>query len=99
MNTNMMELNLNEMEMVNGGTSAEDHYLGAITGMTFGGLGGLAVGSAIGGVVGGVPGACVGGQIGCLTGMVGGAVAGGIVGVSAIGKAANGLINKILSIF
>ena len=99
MNTNTMELNLNEMEMVNSGTSAEDHYLGAITGMTFGGLGGLAVGSAIGGVIGGVPGACVGGQIGCVTGMVGGTIAGGIVGASAIGKAATGLINKIMDLF
>ena len=67
MNTNTMELNLNEMAMVTGG-DAVDHVRGAVCGGFLCGIGGLVVG----GVVGGAP--------GLVIGMVGGAVAGGTAG-------------------
>ena len=66
MNNNMMELNMNEMELVNGGVN----IFGAITGAVLGGLGG----AALGGTFGGIPGAVVGGVAGAVTGAaVGGA--------------------------
>ena len=66
MNSNMMELNMNEMELVNGGFN----ILGAITGGLVGGLSG----AALGGTFGGVPGAVIGGIAGAVTGVaVGGA--------------------------
>ena len=66
MNNDMMELNMNEMELVNGGCS----IFGAITGAVIGGVGG----AALGGTFGGIPGAVVGGIAGAATGAaVGGA--------------------------
>ena len=66
MNNNMMELNMNEMELVNGGVN----IFGAITGAVLGGLGG----AALGGTFGSIPGAVVGGVAGAVTGaVVGGA--------------------------
>jgi len=66
MNNNMMELNMNEMELVDGGIN----LLKAITGAVVGGLGG----AALGGTFGGIPGAVVGGIAGAITGAaVGGA--------------------------
>jgi hypothetical protein len=67
MDTNTMELNLNEMELVNGG-SIGDHVLGALVGVGTGFFAGMFGGLAIAGPAGGV------------VGMVGGAVAGGVVG-------------------
>ena len=83
MDTNTMELNLNELETVNGG-DVWDHVLGvftgamggAFTGMAAGGLGGLGVAGPAGAVTGGLGGFAVG--------AVGGAVAGGIVGADKI---------------
>ena len=78
MNTNTMELNLNEMELVNGG-GVWDHVLGAAEGVAggfFGGLfGGLAIAGPGGAAVGSVGGAVVGG------------VAGGVAGHSGIDDA------------
>jgi len=87
MNTNTMELNLNEMETVNGG-DAMDHIAGAVMGFGIGGLAGLGVGSAVAGPVG----APVGAFVGC----VGGAVAGGIVGAD---KAANAVADGAKYVF
>ena len=63
MNTNTMELNLNEMEMINGGWSWKAFVPGAV----IGGIGGLVIGA----VSGGIPGAIIG--------TVGGAVVGGVI--------------------
>ena len=66
MNSTMMELDMNEMELVDGGIN----LLKAITGAVVGGLGG----AALGGTFGGIPGAVVGGIAGAITGAaVGGA--------------------------
>ena len=67
MNTNIMEMNPNEMELVNGG-GIWDHVLGAAEGVAGGFFAGLFGGLAIAG-----PG-------GAAVGSVGGAVAGGVVG-------------------
>ena len=71
MNTNTMELNLNEMEMIAGG-DIWDHVNGAIRGA----LGGAVVGF-IGGLATAGP---AGGVVGFGGGFVAGGVAGGIVG-------------------
>ena len=71
MNTDIMELNLNELENVTGG-GVLDHVFGAITGLTAGTMVGGMVGS-----VGGAPGCIIGG----IFGGVGGGVAGGILGL------------------
>lgn len=77
MNTNMMELNLNEMAMVVGGETGDvmDHVGGAITGVTVGAMAGAGVG-------------CVAGAPGCVIGMcvgaVGCGVAGGVVGLDRV---------------
>lgn len=75
MNTNMMELNLNEMEKVIGGGDTLDHVCGAVTGATVG----MMVGTGIGSIAG-APG-CV---VGLIAGGVGGGVAGGYFGISKI---------------
>ena len=59
MNTNTMELNLDEMEMVNGGS-----LLRIIKGITYGAVGGAAVGGCAGGPAGCVIGAVCGGIAG-----------------------------------
>ena len=68
MNTNTMELNMNEMEQVNGGRDI-------IGGICKGAIAGAAGGAFIGGVTLGFPGA----TFGMLIGAAGGAVAGGII--------------------
>jgi hypothetical protein len=68
MNTNMMELSMEDMELVNGGD--------IISGAGKGACAGAAGGAFIGGVTLGFPGA----TFGTLIGAVGGAVVGGIVG-------------------
>ena len=75
MNTNTMELNLNEMELVNGG-SIGDHVLGALVGVGTGFFAGMFGGLAIAG-----PG---GAAVGCVGGAVAGGVAGGVAGHSGI---------------
>ena len=67
MNTNTMELNMNEMETVNGGD--------IISGIGKGACAGAAGGAFIGGVTLGFPGA----TFGMLIGAAGGAVVGGVV--------------------
>ena len=67
MNTNMMELNMNEMEMVNGGDIIDGIAKGAIAGMSGGAL--------IGGFTLGFPGA----TFGTLIGTAGGAIVGGVI--------------------
>ena len=57
----MMELNLNELEKVNGGRW---DLTGAIMGGVLGGLGGASVGASLGGVVGAGAGVCIGYQPG-----------------------------------
>ena len=69
MNTSTMELNLNDMETVNGGFSI-NWKEAAVTG----GLG-FVCGAAMGASVGGVPGALVGGVVCGVTGVVLGACA------------------------
>ena len=64
MTNDMMELNLNEMEMVNGGWN----WAGSIVGGIFGGLGGVGLGGSVG-----VPiGAAVGGVAGAAWGIYAG---------------------------
>lgn len=63
MNTNTVELNLNEMEMINGGWSWKAFVPGAV----IGGIGGLVAGA----VSAGIPGAVIG--------TVAGAVVGGVI--------------------
>ena len=67
MNSNMMELNMNEMELVNGG--------GIIDGIFKGAMAGMSGGAFIGGVTLGFPGA----TFGMFIGAAGGAVVGGVV--------------------
>ena len=77
MNTNMMELNLNEMAMVVGGETGDvmDHVGGAVTGVAAGAKAGATVG-------------CIAGAPGCVIGMcvgaVGCGVAGGVVGLDRV---------------
>ena len=68
MNTNMMEMNMNEMEMINGGG---DVWKG-ITGGLFAGATG---GATVGGIALGFPGA----TFGLLLGALGGGSVGGVV--------------------
>ena len=98
MKENMMELQLNEMEMVNGG-DVWDHVTGAEVGFGMGALAGMGVGAAVGGAVAGVPGALTGMQVGIAVGAVGGAVYGGIVGCTSIAETADGLMTKIRRLF
>ena len=67
MNTKMMELNMNEMELVNGGNIIDGIGKGVCTG--------AAGGAFIGGVTLGFPGA----TFGMLIGAVGGGIAGGVI--------------------
>ena len=75
MNTNTMELNLNEMAMVTGG-DVLDHVEGAFDGAVVCGISGL----IIGGLIGGGPGAAIGFGGGAVVG----GIAGGILGLSGI---------------
>ena len=68
MNTNTKELNMNEMEQVNGAGDI-------IPGICKGAMAGAAGGAFIGGVTLGFPGA----TFGMLIGAAGGAVAGGVI--------------------
>ena len=63
MNTNTMELNLNEMEVVNGGFDWVKTVVWGAVGAT--------VGAGIGASVGGIPGMVVGGVVGGAIGVVG----------------------------
>ena len=64
MNTNMKELNLNEMEMINGGWDWGKSVLWGIVGT----VAGAAIGAQIGGAPGAVAGAVIGGGAGVLSG-------------------------------
>ena len=64
MNTNMKELNLNEMEMINGGWDWGKSILWGIVGT----IAGAAIGAQIGGAPGAVAGAVIGGGAGVLSG-------------------------------
>ena len=66
MDTSMKELNMNEMNMVNGGTSLEGITKGALYGSLTGCLAGVAVAA--------VPGALIGGCAGFVVGSVAGAI-------------------------
>ena len=68
MNINTMELNMNEMELVNGGGSILD-------GIRDGMYAGIAGGAFIGGVTLGFPGA----TFGIFVGAAGGAIVGGVI--------------------
>ena len=61
MNSSISELNLNEMEMINGGWNWKK--------CLFGGAVGAVAGGAIGARVGAVPGAIIGGVIGATGGL------------------------------
>ena len=82
MNTNAMELNLDKMEMVNGGDLFEEivvnRFGGFAMGAAAGGLAGMGVGSVIG---------PVGTTIGGVVGFAAGGVAGAIVGADKIAHA------------
>ena len=78
MNTNMMELNLNEMEMENGGEKDPDYKIKAVGTMTgtvaaMGAIAGAGLGSMVP-----VIGTLVGGAIGTI---VGAAIGGGTVAI------------------
>ena len=72
MDTNMMELNLNEMAMVNGGTTDPDYKIKAVGTMT-----------ATGAMMGAITGAGLGSWVPVIGTLVGGAV--GTIVVAAIG--------------
>ena len=74
MNTNMMELNLDEMEMVNGGWDLWGSVKGAL------------IGAGSGAVVGAIGGAILAGGIGAVPGALGGATASAIGGFLAGGQ-------------
>ena len=63
MNNNMMELNLNEMEKVNGGFDWEKAVVWGTVGAT--------VGAGVGASVGGIPGMVFGGVVGGAIGVAG----------------------------
>ena len=86
MNTNTMELNLDEMEMVNGGDFEEivvNRFGGFAMGAAAGGLAGMGVGSVIGPV-----GTTVGGLVGFAAGGVAGAIGGADKIAHAVGNGA-----------
>ena len=60
MNTNMKELNMNEMELVNGGWSWKNCGIGAVAGAVLGAAGGALAGGWAGAAICGVAGAVVG---------------------------------------
>ena len=60
MNTNMKELNLNEMELVNGGWSWKNCGIGAVAGALLGAAGGALAGGLAGAAICGVGGAVAG---------------------------------------
>ena len=64
MNTNMMELNMNELEMVNGGWNIGKSILWGIVGTVVG----ASIGAQIGGAPGAVAGAVICGGAGVLSG-------------------------------
>ena len=64
MNTNTMELNLDEMEMISAGWN----WKSCIFWGTVGAVGGAGVGAQVGGIPGAVIGGVVGGAIGALGG-------------------------------
>jgi len=64
MNTNTMELNLNEMEMISGGWNWKKSVLWGV----FGTVVGASIGANIGGAAGAVFGSFVGGAAGVLSG-------------------------------
>ena len=64
MNTNMKELNLNEMEMIDGGWDWGKSVLWGIVGT----VAGAAIGAQIGGGVGAAAGSLLGGTAGVLSG-------------------------------
>ena len=72
MNTNAMELNMNEMEMICGGSNS---LWKSIKGALIGGATGAVTGCVVGGCVAGPAGAAVG----TLVGGTAGALAGGII--------------------
>ena len=74
MNTNMMEMNLNEMAAINGG-DALDHATGAVTGTTVGAMVGAGVGS-----IAGAPGVVIGMGVGAIAG----GVSCGILGINKV---------------
>ncbi len=81
MNTNTMELNMNEMEMVNGGglfsdckTRASNIFDKAVCGMCIGGIAGSTIGLAAGGTIGACTGALIGMPAGAIAGAIYGAV-------------------------
>ena len=74
MNTNMMELNLNEMEMVNGGSTTDEKLMKIKTVTGLGAAGGAGAGAFVGSVFP-VVGTAVGTVVGAT---VGATIAGGI---------------------
>lgn len=64
METKMMELNLNEMEMINGGWNWKKSVLWGV----FGTVIGASIGAQIGGAPGAVAGAIIGGGAGVASG-------------------------------
>ena len=90
MNTNVNEMNLNEMEMITGG-DFWNHVIGAVTGM--------GVGALVGGLVGGAVSSGMGAPVGMMIGAPVGAVAGGIVGIRDILETADSGMQKLLDLF
>ncbi len=90
MTTNMTELNLNELEQINGGDFL-NHVVGVGAGMGIGAAGGIVVGGVVGGTGGALNGMMIGAPIG--------AVVGGIVGIEKIADKANSIMHKIVSWF
>ncbi len=89
MNTNRIELSMDEIETVIGG-GFWNHVVGAGTGMGIGALAGSIIGSAIG---------PAGTEIGLAAGAVAGAVAGGVWGIEKIADKADSVMQKIVNLF
>jgi len=64
MNTNMNELTMDQMDMVNGGFD----LIGCIKGAVIGGTGGAVAGGCLGGPAGAVLGGVMGGAVGAIVG-------------------------------
>lgn len=90
MNTSMNELNLEDMERINGGDFG-DHFAGAVMGMGLGAISGGLAGCAVGGLGGAANGIAIGAPVG--------AVVGGVVGIRKLCNTADSVMRKIVSWF
>ena len=94
MNTNTMELNLDEMEMVTGGDFLEDIVVERVGGFALGAAAGTFAGMGVGAVVGGPIVSVAAGPVGFVAGGVAGAIVGTKNICHAIGNGAGYVYDK-----